>query len=115
MTERIKQTAEIFAKNLNRYMRLYNMNQSDVARLTGSTHQVVSRWCSGKTLPRMGKIQILADHFGVLKSELLEDHTSDSIDRTQRIKKLYSIISDLTDEEADDILRYAEFIKLKRK
>lgn len=40
-----KQTAEIFANNLNRYMRLYNMNQSDVARLTGSTHQVVSRWC----------------------------------------------------------------------
>ena len=68
-----KQTAEIFAKNLNRYMRLYNMNQSDVARLTGSTHQVVSRWCSGKTLPRMGKIQILADHFGTYKSELLEE------------------------------------------
>ena len=68
-----KQTSEIFAKNLNRYMKLYNMNQSDVARLTGSTHQVVSRWCSGKTLPRMGKIQILADHFGIYKSELLEE------------------------------------------
>lgn len=40
-----KQTAEIFANNLNRYMKLYKMNQSDVAKLTGSTHQVVSRWC----------------------------------------------------------------------
>lgn len=110
-----KQTAEIFAKNLNRYMKLYNMNQSDVARLTGSTHQVVSRWCSGKTLPRMGKIQILADHFGIYKSELLEEQNAENINRVQRLKQFTRLYNELTEDEAEELFRYAEFIKSKRK
>lgn len=110
-----KQTAEIFAKNLNRYMRLYNMNQSDVARLTGSTHQVVSRWCSGKTLPRMGNIQKLADHFGIYKSELLEEQNVENINKVQRLKQFTRLYNELTDDEADELFRYAEFIKSKRK
>ena len=110
-----KQTAEVFAKNLNRMMKLYNLNQSDVARLTGSTHQVVSRWCSGKTLPRMGNIQKLADYFGVYKSELLEERTVDNIDKTERVKKYTMLYQELTPEESDELFRYAEFIKSKRK
>lgn len=105
----------VFANNLKRFMKLYGMSQRELAKLCDVSQQSVSLWLAGDRLPRMGKLQIIADYFGVLKSELLEDNTSDSIDRTQRIKKLYSIISDLTDEEADDILRYAEFIKSKRK
>ena len=45
-----KETREIFAKNLNKLMKLYNLNQSDVAKLTNSTHQVVSSWYSDKMM-----------------------------------------------------------------
>lgn len=110
-----KETREIFAKNLNKLMKLYNLNQSDVAKLTGSTHQVVSRWCSAKTLPRMGKIQILADYFGVYKSELLEEQTEQNINKVQMMKAYMKVFEELSEEESKELLQYAEFIKSKRK
>ena len=104
-----------FSDNLKRYMKLYGLNQREVAKLCDVSQQSVSLWLSGERIPRMGKLQILADYFGVLKSELLEDHTSAQIDQTQRMKKYYQTINELIDEEMDDLLQYAEFIKSKRK
>lgn len=70
----------VFANSLKRFMKLYGMSQRELAKLCDVSQQSVSLWLAGDRLPRMDKIQIIADYFGVLKSELLEEHTSDSID-----------------------------------
>lgn len=65
----------IFVKKLKYYMDLNNVNQIDLINEFGLSSSTISDWCTGKKLPRMGKIQMLADYFGINKSDLLEDKT----------------------------------------
>lgn len=54
-------------------MELNNKNQMDLMNDLNLGSSTVSSWCTGQKLPRIGKIQLLADYFGVNKSDLLED------------------------------------------
>ena len=66
-----------FADNLKRLMKKHGMNQKDIAKIAGVSQQTVSLWLSGDRIPRMGKIQILADYFGIYKSELIEERNEE--------------------------------------
>lgn len=63
----------VFSKKLNYYMSLNEKNQMDLMNDLDLSSSTVSSWCTGKKLPRMGKIQMLADYFHIEKSDLLED------------------------------------------
>lgn len=63
----------IFSKNLNRLLELKQKTQKEVADIIGVLPQTFNTWCVGQSLPRMGKVQALADYFGVLKSDLLDE------------------------------------------
>lgn len=63
---------KIFVERLNYYMKKYNKNQMDLMVDLNLSSSTVSSWCTGAKLPRMGKIQMLADYFGIEKSDLLE-------------------------------------------
>ena len=63
----------IFSENLKRLMEEQNLTQADVAKSIGVSPQTFNTWVRGISLPRMGKIQRLADYFRVDKSDLLED------------------------------------------
>lgn len=63
----------VFSSRLKHYMQINGKNQTDLMRDLGLGSSTVSSWCTGQKLPRMGKIQMLADYFGINKSDLLED------------------------------------------
>ena len=52
----------------------YKLSQKDLALIAGVTDKAVSTWESGAKEPRMGAIQKIADHFGLKKSNLIEDN-----------------------------------------
>lgn len=62
-----------FVRQLAYYMRLNNKNQTDLMNDLGLGSSTVSSWCTGAKMPRMGKIQMLADYFNIDKSDLLEE------------------------------------------
>ncbi|MCI6121727.1 MAG: helix-turn-helix domain-containing protein [Lachnospiraceae bacterium] len=64
---------QIFAKNLKRLMDISGKNQMDLMNDLNLSSSTVSSWCTGQKFPRMGKIQMLADYFNVMKSDLIED------------------------------------------
>ncbi len=64
---------QIFAKNLKRLMDISGKNQMDLMNDLDLSSSTVSSWCTGQKFPRMGKIQMLADYFNVMKSDLIED------------------------------------------
>lgn len=70
---------EIFSKNLNHLLNLNGKSQSDLVIYMNTTASTVSDWCNGKKYPRVDKMQKLADYFGVLKSDLIEEHSPDII------------------------------------
>ena len=65
----------IFASNLKRYMREYQKNRNDISEALGISYFTVSDWVNGKKYPRMDKVEMLANYFGIQKSDLIEDKT----------------------------------------
>lgn len=76
----------IFSKNLRYYMNLRNKNQMDLMNDLKLSSSTVSNWCTGLKLPRMDKVQLLADYLGVLKSDLIEDKSIGSSNSTNGIE-----------------------------
>lgn len=64
---------EIFAKNLRRHMELAGKSQKEIAEVVGVTAPTFNEWINCKKYPRIDKIQKLADYFGILKSDLIEE------------------------------------------
>lgn len=76
---------KIFAHNLNRFLEINGKNQADIATLLNVSQAAVSNWCKGIKMPRMDKVQALADYFGVNKSDLLEDKGTQEEDNSYYI------------------------------
>lgn len=64
---------EVFAKNLKYYMELHNKSRNDIAKITNVPYSTVSSWCNALFYPRIDKIELLANYFNILKSDLVED------------------------------------------
>lgn len=69
---------EVFGSNLRRYMERSGKSQRQLAEIVGVSTATFSDWINGKKYPRIDKIEILANYFGILKSDLIEDKTEDS-------------------------------------
>jgi transcriptional regulator with XRE-family HTH domain len=66
-------TKEVFAKNLRYYLSQSGKTQKEVASAVGVSAPTFHEWCSAKKTPRMDKVERLANYFGILKSDLIED------------------------------------------
>ena len=64
---------DIFAENLNYYMKINGKSRRDVCEALGFSYYTFTDWVKGKKYPRMDKVEMLADYFGILKSDLIED------------------------------------------
>lgn len=63
---------KIFSENLNRLLQDREKTQSEVAKEIDVSPQTFNTWTQGIAIPRMGKIQRLADYFHIEKSALLD-------------------------------------------
>ena len=63
---------EIFAKNLAYYLDRSGKDQKEVAEVVGVAPSTFNEWMKAKKYPRIDKIEILANYFGILKSDLIE-------------------------------------------
>lgn len=98
---------KIFSKNLRHYMNLNNKNQMDLINDLSLSSSTVSNWCTGLKLPRMDKVQMLADYFGILKSDLLENKSSSIGKPTVKgvpIKVLGRVAAGVPIEAIEDII-----------
>ncbi len=63
----------IFSKNLNYYIEKSQKTQKEIATAIEVSPQTFNTWCQGIAIPRMGKVQRLADYFNIGKSDLIDD------------------------------------------
>ena len=64
---------EIFAKNLAYYLGRSGKDQKEVAEVLGVAPSTFNEWMKAKKYPRIDKIEMLANYFGILKSDLIEE------------------------------------------
>lgn len=92
---------EIFSKNLKTYMNTTGKNRKDVAVDLHISYSTLTDWINGKKFPRIEKVEMLADYFGVSKSDLIEDFEEIKKDND----RLVAIIAKLrTNQELVDVV-----------
>ena len=78
---------EVFAKNLTYYIKLYNVDRQTVADAIGVKYSTFADWCNGNYYPRIDKIELLANYFGINKSNLIEEQGHDRNSKLARMEK----------------------------
>ena len=86
-----KQT--VFTKNLQRYLELNNATQKDVSRVVGVTTGTFCDWTKGRSVPRLDKMQKLAQYFGVEITDLIEPPKDDEESKHQ--KEIAALVEEL--------------------
>lgn len=64
---------EIMAKNIRKYMEYKGVNSTEVCSALNFKHNTFSNWINAKIYPRIDKIEMLAQYFGISKAALVED------------------------------------------
>lgn len=70
---------EVFGRNLSYYLKLHGKEQKEVAAVMGVATSTFNDWVKGKKYPRIDKIEMLANYFGILKSDLIEEKKPSSL------------------------------------
>ena len=65
----------VFSRNLRSLMSQFRKDRKQVCDDLGFKYTTFTDWYNGNKYPRIDKIEILADYFGVLKSDLIEEKT----------------------------------------
>lgn len=76
---------QIFSENLRRLLKESDKTQKELAEAIGESQQVVNTWAIGRSIPRMGRVQKLADFFGVEKSVLVDEWPESGIPKLSNV------------------------------
>ena len=63
----------IMANNIKRYMAMAGVSNKQLCADLGFKYTTFLDWINGVTYPRIGKVEAMADYFGIQKSDLIED------------------------------------------
>lgn len=97
---------KIFSKNLNKYIAASNKTQKEIADSIGVSPQTFNTWCQGIALPRMGKVQALADYFSIGKTDLIDEKTPAPTTSSKgiTIKVLGRVAAGIPIEAVEDVI-----------
>lgn len=113
-------------ENIKNLRLKYKLSQKELADIAGVSDKAVSTWELGANEPRMGAIQKIADHFGILKSDIIEDEESrpyyldpETAELAQELKDnpdyrvLMDASRDLKPESLKEVMNFIKFQKAK--
>jgi len=91
---------ETMAKNILYYLDKTGQSQKELAEIVGVAASTFNDWVKAKKYPRIDKIEIMANHFGILKSDLIEEKSEEDREMQEKNNTLVSVILRLrTDNE----------------
>lgn len=101
---------KIFSANLNKFLSINGKSQIDVAKAIDVSQQTFNTWCRGVAIPRMGKIQLLADYFKIDMSELISNATPAAPEPNSDSRKaqLLRYYEKFNEEGKERLLNYAQ-------
>ena len=62
------------SKNLKKYLKLYNVSRTQLSESLDISYSTISDWVNGNAYPRIDKIEMMANYFGINKSDLVEEN-----------------------------------------
>lgn len=68
---------KIFAKNLSYYIERSGKTQKEISEVLDVATSTLNNWVMGNKYPRMDKVEMLANYFGIKKSDLIEERLTE--------------------------------------
>ena len=103
----------IFANNLRYYMSIKGVTNTQLCADLGVKYTTFMDWINGKTYPRMGKVELLANYFGCEKSDLIEEKERKSTEEeglSEQKKALIEFVNMVPEDKAELVLRLMRLI-----
>ena len=118
---------QIMAKNIRKYMELNNMTQTDLCNALGLKFMTVSDWVNAKSYPRIDKIEMMANYFGISKADLVEESTekkeyyidprtaeiAQEIKDSRELSALFDVQRNMSPEDLQTVYQLALALKKK--
>lgn len=104
---------QIMADNIAYYMSVKGIDRNQLCDDLNFKYSTVSEWLAAKKYPRIDKIEIMAEYFGVSKSDLIEERnrttdTSASEITDSQLKFALFGDAEIDDDVLDDVKRLAK-------
>lgn len=103
---------EVMAENLRYYVERSGKTQKEMAEIVGVATSTFNDWMKAKAYPRIDKIEIMANYFKIMKSDLIEkkgemqknnDTITDAIVRMRSDDEFLSVVGGLLTLDADKL------------
>ena len=78
---------DIMSQNLKYYIEKSGTDRRELSEIWGFPYSTVTEWINAKKYPRIDRIEVMADYFGILKSDLIEDKQKQSTESELSIRK----------------------------
>lgn len=112
----------IFAKNLSYYIERSGKTQKEIAEALNVATSTLNNWVMGNKYPRMGSVEMLANYFGIQKSDLIEEKMTEEkgkdnelianiIVRMRTDEAFRSLVASLYEYDSDKILAVESLLK----
>lgn len=101
---------EIFARNLKRHLEVSKKSQKEVAAYVGVSTGTFCDWVKGRIYPRMDKVQLLAEYFGISKSDLVENVNVAKETISDKQQKVLDLFHKIPDDKKDFAIKMLETI-----
>lgn len=115
---------ETLSKNLKYYIEKSGKDRRELAEIWGFPYSTITEWINAKKYPRIDRIEIMAEYFGILKSDLIEERTeehremqknndtlADIIVRARTDDDFFALLETINQYDADKIKMLSAFLK----
>ena len=111
---------EVFSANLRRYMEIKKVTRTDICNALGFKYSTFTDWVNGAKYPRIDKIEMLANYFGIEKSDLIERKSANSKPQPLSEEEVkFALFNgadvEITDEMYDEVLRFRDYVIAREK
>lgn len=107
-------TKELFAKNLNTFMKHYDLSQARLGEKIGYSSSAVGDWCRGEKFPHLDTVDKLSRIFHCTLGDLLErEMQEDKIEERARLVRLYAYMERLNPNGVEKALTFFEDLNPK--
>lgn len=93
----------VFANNLKKQMELKGVSRTDLSEALKISYFTITAWVNGTKYPRMDKVEMLANYFGIQKSDLIEEQqekdTPDQIKLTEGERLLLDLFRQIPEDQ----------------
>lgn len=103
---------KIMAENIQYFMNKHNIDRNKLCADLKLKYMTVSDWINGKTYPRIDKIEMLANYFGINKSDLVEEKSNiikeNNTTLTSDVQAIVDVSMQLETPRQHNVLTYAK-------